>query len=190
VNIQHLQYPFYHTIAYDVFNELKLQSVTKELKSLTGVYEKDNHHKNLKKNNKTEPFCIDAIYKTDRSKSVILNLTSELFKLNLQEMGYSNPFLNYLPLTNQDTTFVQRYYNGSSYQNHNDFSVLTFLYLINVEPYEGGQLVFSKYEYLPNLQHNSCLIFPSYEYHRVNKVVSKNKKPVRYSINRRLYIKG
>jgi len=69
VNIQHLQYPFYHTIAYDVFNELKLQSVTKELKSLTGVYEKDNHHKNLKKNNKTEPFCIDVIYKTDRSKS-------------------------------------------------------------------------------------------------------------------------
>jgi|TARA_R100000664_G_C2738077_1_gene127079 hypothetical protein len=188
MKIKYLQYPFYHTIIYNVFSKTKLESMITELTSLTEVYDADDHHKNLKIKNNTEPFCIDRIYDKDRSKSTILNYTSKHFRLKYN--GDLNPFLNYLPLTNQDTTFVQKYYNGASYQNHNDFSVLTFLYLMNVEKYNGGQLVFTKYDYMPNLKHNSCLIFPSYEYHKVNKVISKTKKAVRYSINRRLYIKG
>ena len=187
-NIQHLQYPFYHTILYNFFEKSTLENILHELKNLTEVHNTDQHHKTLLNKFNTESFCLDNIYRNNRDNSSILFSTHRLLTLRLHESGELNPFLYYLPLTNEDSTFVQRYHHGSSYDNHNDDAVLTCVYLIKVKEYIGGDLIFSKYSYIPYLPHNSCLIFPSYENHKVSEISSKTNDPVRYSINRRYYI--
>jgi hypothetical protein len=186
--IQHLQYPFCHTILYNFFEKSTLKRVLCELEALTKVHNIDDHHKSLVNKFNTEPFCLDDIYKNRRKESSILFATQRIIELQLGEYGRLNPFLYYLPLTNKDTTFVQRYRRGSSYENHHDAAVLTCLYSIKVKEYTGGDLIFSRYNYMPHTPHNSCLIFPSYETHRVSEVSSKTNDPVRYSINRRYYI--
>jgi len=188
LRIQHLQYPFYHTILYNVFEKSVLKKITQELTAFTYAPISDKHHASLLERFKTEPFCLDTIYKNRRQKSFILEATQAITALRLHEQGNANPFLYYLPSTNKDTTFVQRYRNGSSYRTHDDGAVLTFLYPIKVREYTGGDLIFSRYNYTPHLPHNSCLIFPSYEAHRVSEVCSTTDKAVRYSINRRYYI--
>ena len=191
--IQHLQYPFYHTIIYNCFEKSTLKNILSELQGFTkpAKYYVDEHHKSLGHTFNTEPFCLDDIYTNNRNKSSILQATERILDLKLDEHGASNPFLSYLPITNKDTTFIQRYRQGSSYPNHHDGSVLTFLYLLKVKEHTGGNLIFSKYNYTPHTPHNSCLIFPPYEVHRVSEVFSKtkDKDPVRCSINRRYYIK-
>ena len=190
LKIQHLQYPFYHTIIYNCFEKSTLKSIISELQGFKkpAQHYVDEHHKSLGRTFNTEPFCLDNIYTNKRNKSPILQATQRTLDLKLDEHGASNPFLNYLPMTNKDTTFIQRYRAGSSYPNHHDGSVLPFLYLIKVKEHTGGNLIFSKYNYTPHTPHNSCLIFPPYEIHGVSEVFSKTKDPVRFSINRRYYI--
>ena len=191
LTIQHLQYPFYHTIIYNCFEKSTLKNITAELQAFKEPPKDyiNEHNKSLGHGSFTsEPFCLDAIYNNKRHESSILKATQRIIDLKLDEYGKSNPFLNYIPLTNKDTTFIQRYRQGSTYPNHHDGSVLTFLYLIKVKEHTGGNLIFSKYNYTPHTPHNSCLIFPPYEIHRVTEVFSKIKGPVRYSINRRYYI--
>ena len=190
--IQHLEYPFHHTILYNVFGKSILENIIEELTSLTQIHTplSDKHHQSLLQEFKTQPFCLDNIYKNKREKSVILKATMGVTALRVQEHGASNPFLYYLPITNKDTTFVQRYHNGSSYENHEDGAVLTFLYPIKINEYRGGDLIFSRYNYVPHIPHNSCLIFPSYEPHQISEISSSTDQPVRYSINRRYYING
>tara|TARA_R100000306_G_C4356597_1_gene133058 strand:+ start:511 stop:1092 length:582 start_codon:yes stop_codon:yes gene_type:complete len=187
INIQHLQYPFYHTIVYNFFERPILKSILHELKTLTKVHHKDPHHRSLLNKFSTEPFCLDNIYNDKREKSSILSAT-DIGTLRLHEYGKLNPFLYYLPLTNKDTTFIQRYRNDSSYESHDDRAVLTCLYLVKTKKYTGGDLIFSRYNYTPHLPHNSCLIFPSYETHQVSAISANTNDPVRYSINRRYYI--
>ena len=134
INVQHLQYPFYHTIIYNCFEKSTLKSIISELQGFKkpAQHYVDEHHKSLGRTFNTEPFCLDNIYTNKRNKSPILQATQRTLDLKLDEHGASNPFLNYLPMTNKDTTFIQRYRAGSSYPNHHDGSVLTFLYLIKV----------------------------------------------------------
>ena len=147
LKIQHLQYPFYHTIIYNCFEKSTLKSIISELQGFKkpAQHYVDEHHKSLGRTFNTEPFCLDNIYTNKRNKSPILQATQRTLDLKLDEHGASNPFLNYLPMTNKDTTFIQRYRAGSSYPNHHDGSVLTFLYLIKVKEHTGGNLIFSKY---------------------------------------------
>ena len=187
---QHLQYPFYHTILYDFFEKKSLEKILHELKNLDQpkLHPDDLHHTRLLKECKTEAICLDDIYRKDRSKSEILKATHQLTQLRLHEQGDSNPFLRFLPGTNEDVTFVQRYGDGSSYFPHEDNAVLVCLWVVRAQEHTGGEIVFTKYNYTPHLPPNSCLIFPPYELHRINEISSKIKnKPVRYSINRRFF---
>ena len=100
--IQHLEYPFHHTILYNVFGKSILENIIEELTSLTQIHTplSDKHHQSLLQEFKTQPFCLDNIYKNKREKSVILKATMGVTALRLQEHGASNPFLYYLPITN------------------------------------------------------------------------------------------
>ena len=123
----------------------------------------------------------------------ILNKIRKIYDLYLHRViGDKNPFLNYIPLSNYDQTFIQYYYNGSDYFEHHDGAILTILYVLydKESKFDGGEFVFTKYRYKPYLTNNCCIIFPSYEIHKVEKIFSEEKeKPVRYSINQRIWIK-
>lgn len=192
--IQHFKYPFNHTIIYDYFDEEELSNIHKEVKKycVEQIFNKnDKHHTELLQNNKTLSFSLDEMHMNNRNNSFILQAIKKIYEMAKNGTLYSkdNPFLKYIPSSNQDNTFLQLYKNDSSYYEHGDGSVLTFLYpfVLNAT---GGDLVFTEYEYKPYLTNNCCFIFPSYERHKLTKVKSNSKSFARFSINQRIYIQA
>ena len=194
--IQHLKHPFHHTIIYNFFDAKALDEVKQEVLSLVPAIEatapKDTHHDKLLSTRHTASLGLDEFFAEDRSKSKIISFTRDIFGLCNQEVLQSkdNPFIGYIPTSNHDITFLQLYKNGSSYFAHQDSAVLTMLYPIFLsKDFEGGKLTFPKHDYTPHLEDNSCLIFPSFEYHALSAVSSDDEGYVRASINQRLYIR-
>jgi len=188
MKIEHFKEPFYHTIISDFFTRNQFNDVLEEINSLNQLHLDDDHHKDVLNNDKTESIHVDSLYEDNREKSQIIKNTDKLFLMDLDHLTNFNPFLGFVPLTSTYVTFISKYKNGSKYSIHHDHGVLTFLTLLNVKPYTGGELVFTKYDYTPPITNNSCLIFPSYEKHKVNEVVSEHDGHVRHSINQRIYI--
>lgn len=191
--IQHFKYPFQHTIIYDIFDEAELARVYKELEGyckLDILPDTGEHHKMLFTNNKTTSFSLDEMHHINRSGSDVLTLCKKVYELaNAGQLtSKDNPFLRYIPMSNQDSTFVQLYRNGSSYFDHSDGGVLTFLYPFKRDC-KGGELIFTEYNYTPHLTNNCCLIFPSFERHRLTPVEAQEGLVARYSINQRIFIR-
>ena len=198
MKIRHRKYPFYHTLIEDYANEYELQMITKEIsgynklemramKELLGGGS-DPHHENLLLENKSEAYCVDEMFKDNRSKSHVLQFGRKIFHLGLEKYVKQNPLLGFIPISTRDVTYVQRYQNGSYYHTHCDRSVLTAVHLIYVQDFKGGQLYFPKHNYMPPLKHNKCIIFSGYENHGVKEIKSDHKGYIRYSINQRLYL--
>ena len=189
--IEHLKYPFYHTIIYNYFEKAEVTKIVDEINNLNeqNLDLNDVHHNQLRFRSNSESFNIDAIYNGRREDSQTLFSLTKVFDLKLEQYVESNPFLGYIPTTNSDVTYVQKYRNESHYPPHQDGSVLTFLYPIHLEEFSGGELLFPKYGYSPHLEHNCLMIFPSYQIHKLGEVKSKHDGYVRYSINQRFYIR-
>jgi hypothetical protein len=195
MRVKHFKRPFNHTIIYDYFDKNEIDSINKEIKLL-----KDNGNitKRSVLNRETdsagfEPnHCVlDTVYEKNRSRSDILGLMQKIYKLYFNEkLGKQNPFLNYIVESNGDSTFLNVYKNGNSFIKHTDNSVLSFVYCFWKEPkeFDGGDFIFTNYDYKPNLKNNSCLIFPSYEMHEVSKIETNDEKIERITINHRLFI--
>jgi len=191
--IQHLKYPFPHTIIYDMFDETELTQIRSEVDEFvanTIVKASDEHHARLFSENKTTSLCLDQIYEGARNNSNILKLIKKVYELNSRGILVSadNPFLKYVSISNSDNTYLQLYRDGSSYFEHDDKAVLTFLYPFKGDS-TGGNLIFTDYNYTPHLNDNCCLIFPSFERHRLSPVEANDKEAVvRFSINQRIFV--
>tara|TARA_R100001509_G_scaffold157259_1_gene121215 strand:- start:364 stop:939 length:576 start_codon:yes stop_codon:yes gene_type:complete len=188
VIIEHLKYPFYHTIIYNYFEDIEIQKIVNEIDNIEYQKLDDRHHTQLKNKAGSVPICLDNVYSDRRDDSQVLFSISNIINLKLEQYVDKNPFLGYLPMTNTDLTYVQKYRNGSHYFAHSDTSVLTFLYPIHLKEFDGGQLYFTDHDYTPRLEHNSILIFPSYKTHKLKEIKSKHDGFVRYSINQRFFI--
>ena len=191
MRIQHLEYPFHHTIVYDIFDVDELAMIRTEIERYIDIQvnpnAKDEHHEKLLNTNGTLSFNLDALHATNRSGSSILSLIRKVYDLGAKGLLKDNPFCGYITTSNADNTFVQLYKNGSSYFEHKDGAVLSFLYPFNYA--DGGELVFTEHKYIPYLTNNCCLIFPSFETHKVTPVITEKSDVVRVSINQRIYIK-
>jgi hypothetical protein len=191
--IQHFKYPFAHTIIYGIFDEVELTQIHNEVNEFIKnnvINATDKHHAHLFNKNKTTSLCLDEVYVNARDSSNILNLIQKVYTINLRGALTSNdnPFLKYITHSNHDNTYLQLYRAGSSYFEHHDKSVLTFLYPFKSKS-TGGNLVFTDYDYTPYLSDNCCLIFPGFEQHLLTTVESDSKDDVvRFSINQRIYI--
>jgi hypothetical protein len=177
-----------------LFDDIEIAQINKEV---DGFIKKnvnndlDEHHAQLFSKNKTTSFCLDTVYIDARDKSNILKLIKKIYEMNSRGVLASNdnPLLKYIGLSNFDNTYLQLYRDGSSYFEHRDNSILTFLYQFK-RGSTGGNLVFTDYNYTPYLNNNCCLIFPGFEQHRLTTVEASNKDDVvRFSINQRIYIK-
>lgn len=193
--VQHLKFPFFHTIIYDFFDENELSDVLTEVAMLSVdvLTPMDAHHLQLETKSNTKSVSVDNHFSDARDTSKILQNTRKLFhKINDRSIDLdSNPFLNYVAYSTFDTTFLQLYKNGSSYFTHHDAAVVTALYplWLTKDLFSGGELSFTRYDYKPHLMHNCCLLFPSYEQHALSTVASDTNGFVRASINHRMYVK-
>ena len=198
MKIRHRKHPFYHTLIEDYANEDELQMLTKEINGYSKLQMRavqmrvggslDHHHEQLLLENKSEAYCVDEMFKDNRSKSHVLQFGRKIFHLGLEKYVKQNPFLGFIPLTTEDIIYIQRYQNGSHYYTHNDTSLLTAVHLIYVQDFKGGQLYFPKHNYMPPLKHNKCIIFSGYDDHGVKEMKSHYKGYIRYSLNQRLYL--
>lgn len=191
MRIEYFKKPFYHTIIYDFFSQDELVIIKNEINQLEhSNSEKDLHHRLVLENGNVESYMLDVIYNDRRQDSNILALITKIYnmywdsKLNVAK----NPFLNYIGLSNSDNTVIQTYENDSSYFEHHDQSVVSFVYPFFEKPFDGGELIFG--DYVPKLESNCCLIFPSYEKHKVLPIKSKESGTVRWSINQRIFIRN
>lgn len=197
MKIQHLKHPFSHTIIYGFFNDKELLMLKEEALSLLPLASSmldentDPHHKRLYKMSHTLSMCVDKVFETDRTQSFILELTRYIFELCKNDVlsTLDNEFIEYIPESNCDQTYLQFYQDGSNYFSHKDNSVISILYPLYLSnEFEGGNLVFDRFGYRPNIQDNCCLIFPSYQPHSLDLIKSKAPGYVRASINQRIFI--
>jgi len=192
MRIEYLKKPFYHTIIYDFFNQDEMDTIKKEIDELKNINAdiKDEHHKQILENGNIESYLLDVIYNDRRRDSNILSLITKIYNMYWDDKFdlSKNPFLNYIGLSNSDNTVVHAYKNHSSYFEHHDQSVVSFLYPFFDKQFDGGELAFG--DYIPKLESNCCIIFPSYEKHKVLPIKTKESGIVRWSINQRIFIRN
>ena len=201
MKFEYLNIPFPHTIIHNYFSEEEVENIITEkndiilnVNPLDLIPENDLHHKKLINNNKTLTFDLDRLYTNRRENSNILLYTRKIFTLsNSCSLNYKlNNFLKYIPLSSRYSSFLNIYKDGSYYDAHIDISTLTVLSVVwdistSVKECKSDHLYFYDYDYYPNLHHNSCIIFPSYEVHGVKKINCSSNSH-RITINQRLYV--
>lgn len=189
--------PFHHTIIYDYFSEVEVDSIISEANTLYRTLDPldllkpgDEHHKNLITKGSTTSFNIDLIYDNRRQDSSIVEASRKIFALDTTRcFEYSrNRNLKYIHTTKRDITYLNIYKTGSFYSMHDDSAVLTILSVLSdTKEKLKDCLTFPEFNYTPNLPHNTCIIFASYELHQVDEVECYSNSS-RISINQRLYI--
>lgn len=190
MHIQHIKHPFNHTIIYDFFEENEIEKIFLESNLIEekNFTNEDHHHKYLDVMCNSKSFNLDQIFENNLDNSVILTLTKKIDHLKLYQHNHKNPFLGYFLDCSGSSTYITKYKNNSYYPPHSDGAILTSLFFIYLKEFEGGKLNFPEHNYSPKIKHNSVLIFPSYQIHKLGQIVSKNEGYVRYSINKRYFI--
>lgn len=192
-----LLHPFPHTIIYDYLSSIEVENIIKEKNYLLQTFNAldllspgDEHHRDLIINCKTDTYNLDDIYNGKRQDSATLNIMQKIFQLYGAGClnTYTDRNLKFMAFSNIIRTYMNVYNEGSFYKMHQDNSVLTLLTALNEsQNYElQNCLTFPEFNYTPNLPHNTCIVFSSYELHEVMRL--RSSTPTRISINQRLYI--
>ena len=169
--------PFPHIVFHNFYTDEELDLIWEELK----FYTKPNKlfdvedYMGVVGYTKAKALHLDSVYKDkNRVLSNILEVSRKVFDKQILE-----PFCNLhdscsvAEQSNYDITKVRYYHNGDFYKPHKDisFDFLAFSYFYK-EPkkFEGGNLIFPKYNYEFNCEHNSLIMMPSWVEHGVSEV--------------------
>ena len=124
---------------------------------------------------KAKAIALDSVFtgKT-RVLSNILTVSRKVFDNQiLQPFSEIHDCCSLAKLANYDITKVRYYHNGDYYKPHTDtfFEFLAFSYFYK-EPkkFNGGNLIFPKYDYEFSCDHNSLIMFPSWVEHGVSEI--------------------
>jgi hypothetical protein len=200
MNIIPIKDPFPHLLIEDIYSDEELIYIWKELNFLTAKNILNPPHltgsatedgKCLKNNNAV---FLDDFY-TNRDSSYILNLNAKIFDKKILNCYSELSFgYNSIKKINHDRTIISYYQNGDYYDSHSDASLYTAITWFYKEPkkYKGGDLIFSEYDYLVIAKNNSTILFPSFVFHKVEKVIIEENKiftgNARYSMSQFLYL--
>jgi len=191
MNIEYYHYPFYHVIIKNIFSDSEYSLLQNEIDNIIDNTEYDNKsdtHHSLLKLSGTKSWHLDVIFKDNRSSSLLLNATGRFTTFPFKYSEF--PFATLLEITNLDESFLHLYENDSYYFKHRDGSYLTFLFnLWKNSDFEGGEICFSDYNYTPELDKNSLIVFPGNVNHHVNPLKQLDDKPKRIVLNRRYFIR-
>jgi len=173
--------PFPHMIVENFYNDDELKLIWEELDFYTkdgklfdahefgGVVDKTN----------SKAIWLDKIFsKKYRNLSNILKVNRKLFDSAVLEAFSSvHDCCSIAKFCNYDVTKVRYYHDGDFYEPHTDKTVqfLGFSYFYR-EPkkFEGGELIFPKYDYTFDCPNNSLIMMPGWVEHGVSKISIKN----------------
>jgi len=173
--------PFPHMIVENFYNDDELKLIWEELDFYTkdgklfdahefgGVVDKTN----------SRAIWLDKVFiKKYRSLSNILKVNRKIFdSAVLDAFSSVHDCCSIAKFCNHDTTKVRYYHDGDYYEPHTDRTVqfLGFSYFYR-EPkkFEGGELIFPKYDYTFNCDNNSLIMMPGWVEHSVSKVSIKD----------------
>ena len=169
--------PFPHMIVENFYNDDELKLIWEELDFYTkdgklfdahefgGVVDKTN----------SKAIWLDKVFdKKYRNLSNILKVNRKLFDSAVLEAFSSiHDCCSIAKFCNYDVTKVRYYHDGDYYEPHTDKTVqfLGFTYFYR-EPkkFEGGELIFPKYDYTFDCPNNSLIMMPGWVEHGVTEV--------------------
>ena len=121
---------------------------------------------------------LDELYKNKREQSNILHCYQKLFtKKIINKYKEKTLAARTYAATNTDWSQVSYYENNNNYDKHFDefmHSVLIWFYR-KPKRFDGGDLIFTDLNETVKCKHNRMILFPSYYYHKVNKVIMKEQ---------------
>lgn len=186
MRIENLSEPFFHSIVYDYYTIEEQNLIWQELNFLNKMGKLLPPTETGDPNsspNKVGVF-LDRLY-NNKKFSNILTLNRKIYKI--KNLLYENPFSRYLNSVDSDFTMVSYYENASYYLRHHDSYTLSSVTTFWKTPkmFSGGQLIFSNYDYAPIMDHNTMILFPSYESHEVSEITMDDNDGVngRYTLN-------
>ena len=168
--------PFPHLIVKNFYNEQELELVWEELKFFTkpGKLLEAKDYGGIPDRTNSLAVHLDSVFVNHRQMSNILTVNRKLFKSDiLYEFGKIHDCCSIAKDCNNDITKLRYYHNDNYYEPHTDRTMqfLGFSYFYK-EPkkFEGGELLFPKYEYTVPCDNNSIIIMPGWVEHAVSKV--------------------
>lgn len=114
---------------------------------------------------------LDALYKSDRSKSDILASFRKLFDPGLASgLAEHDASFMHLRNANTDCTLLNYYWNNQYYRPHRDNCALTAVWFDVFGKVEGGRFIFPEYEIAVELKSNRLVLFHGCIQHGANEV--------------------
>tara|TARA_B100001989_G_scaffold854_1_gene624 strand:+ start:929 stop:1561 length:633 start_codon:yes stop_codon:yes gene_type:complete len=173
--------PFPHMIVENFYNDDELKLIWEELDFYTKdgkLFDAEEFGGIVNKTN-SKAIWLDKVFpKKYRSLSNILTVNRKLFdSAVLDAFSSVHDCCSIAKFVNHDTTKVRYYHDGNYYEPHTDKTVqfLGFSYFYR-EPkkFEGGELIFPKYDYTFSCDNNSLIMMPGWVEHGVSKVSIKD----------------
>ena len=168
--------PFPHMIINNLYNEEELKLIWEELNFFTkpGKLLEAKDYGGVVDRTNARAVILDEVFAGHRKMSNILGVTRKLFTSSiLEQFGEIHDCCYIAQQCNHDITKLRYYHNDDYYEPHTDrvFQFLGFSYFYK-EPkkFDGGELLFPKYDYTVPCDNNSIIIMPGWVEHAVSKV--------------------
>ena len=177
LDIKTYENPFPHFIIYNFYDNDELKLIWEELDFYTKdgkLFEARDFGGVIDKTN-SKAIWLDKVYKDKyRSLSNILTINRKIFDYRiLDAFSDIHDCCSIARDSNFDQTKVRYYHDGNFYEPHTDKTVqfLAFSYFYR-EPkrFQGGELIFPKYDYKFNCDNNSLIMMPGWVEHGVSQV--------------------
>ena len=173
--------PFPHLIVEDFYNDTELELIWEELDFYTKdgkLFDAKDYGGIVDKTN-SNAIQLDHLYAGDYRKiSNILTVNRKVFDGNiLDTFSDIHDCCDIARWCNHDITKVRYYHDGDFYEPHTDrcMQFLGFSYFYR-EPkkFQGGHLIFPKYNYEIECKNNSIIYMPGWVEHGVSEVQISN----------------
>ena len=168
--------PFPHMVMNNLYNEEELELIWEELKFFTKPHKllESKDYGGVVGYTPARAVILDDVFSKHRQMSNILTVSRKLFKSPiLPEFGKIHDCCSIAKDCNWDIVKLRYYHHDDYYDAHTDRSMqfLGFSYFYK-EPkkFEGGELLFPKYDYKLTCANNSIIIMPGWVEHAVSKV--------------------
>lgn len=183
--ITKIEHPFPYLKIENMYSDEELELISQELVFLNHDHKLEGPKDTasavdndimLKQN---KGLFLDNIYRK-REISNILNINRKTFNKEYLKLYASLSFgYNSILNCNHDSTLVSYYENGGYYHSHRDIAVHTALTWFFKVPklFEGGNLIFTEYDEVVEINHNMTIIFPSFVLHSVEEIRINENHP-------------
>ena len=173
--------PFPHLVFHNFYTDEELELIWEELNFYTKpkkLFDVEDYQ-GVVGYTKAKAIHLDSVYTgKNRVLSNIIEVSRKVLdKQVLEPFSELDDCCTFAKSANYDVTKVRYYHTGDYYKPHTDtfFEFLAFSYFYK-EPkkFDGGNLIFPKYDYEFSCDHNSLIMMPAWVEHGVSEVSIKD----------------